>query len=190
MAGEKARPHTTVYKRFFETYEGRSDLSSNGPESLMLKLLSSLKSMQLLTGRCLCEGVAYEIRGELGPIFNCHCSKCRRWHGAAFRTRATINANQFTWLKGRELVAGYHSSEFVVKHFCKVCGSNLISTYENDPYKIGVPLGGLDQSPNNKPEGHFWVGSKSPWYAITDGLPQYETWPGSHEKVRETRGDT
>jgi hypothetical protein len=36
--------------------------------------------MQLLTGRCLCEGVAYEIRGELGPIFNCHCSKCRRWH--------------------------------------------------------------------------------------------------------------
>jgi len=145
--------------------------------------------MQLLTGRCLCEGIAYEIRGELGPIFNCHCSKCRRWHGAAFRTRATINAHQFSWLKGEDLLARYHSSEFVVKHFCKVCGSNLISTYDNDPNKIGVPLGGLEQAPSNRPEGHFWVGSKSPWHEITDGLPQYDTWPGSHDKVRETSSD-
>jgi hypothetical protein len=34
------------------------------------------------------------------------------------------------------------------------------------------------------------VGSKSPWYEITDGLPQYEIWPGSHDKVRETRSDS
>ena len=145
--------------------------------------------MQLLTGRCLCEAIAYEIRGELGPIFHCHCSKCRRWHGAAFRTRATINASQFTWTRGEELLSRYHSSEFVVKHFCSVCGSNLISTYDDDPAKIGVPLGGLDQAPANAPEGHFFVGSKAPWFTITDGLPQHDTWPGSHAKVRETRGD-
>src|SRR5262245_18802394 len=109
--------------------------------------------MQILTGRCLCEGIAYEIRGELGPIFHCHCSRCRRWHGAAFRTRATINASQFTWTRGEELLSRYHSSEFVVKHFCSVCGSNLISTYDDDPAKVGVPLGGLDQAPSNAPEG-------------------------------------
>jgi hypothetical protein len=141
---------------------------------------------QLLTGRCLCEGVAYEIRGELGPIFNCHCSKCRRWHGAAFRTRATVKASQFKLVRGEDLLTRYHSSEYVVKHFCKVCGSNLISTYDNNPDIIGVPLGGLDQAPHNKPEGHIWAGSKSPWYEIADGLPQYETWPASHAKVRET----
>jgi len=145
--------------------------------------------MQVLTGRCLCEGVAYEIRGELGPIFNCHCSNCRRWHGAAFRTRATIQASQFSWTRGEELLARHHSSEFVVKHFCRVCGSNLISTYDNDPARIGIPLGGLDQAPTNRPEGHIWVGSKAPWYEITDGLPEHETWPGSHAKVRETSGD-
>jgi hypothetical protein len=100
--------------------------------------------MQRLTGRCLCEGVAYEIEGELGPIFHCHCSKCRRWHGAAFRSRATVKASQFKWTKGEELLSSYHSSDSVVKHFCSVCGSNLISTYENDPTKIGVPLGGLE----------------------------------------------
>lgn len=143
--------------------------------------------MQTLSGRCLCEGIAYEISGELGPIFNCHCSKCRRWHGSAFRTRATITTQQFKWIKGEELLSRYHSSKFVVKHFCSVCGSNLISTYDNEPHKIGIPLGGLDQAPHNAPEGHIYVGSKSPWFTITDDLPQHDTWPGSHAKVRETR---
>ena len=146
--------------------------------------------MQVLTGRCLCEGVAYRIEGELGPIFHCHGSRCRRWHGAAFRTRATIRSSQFSWTRGEELVKGFHSSEFVVKHFCSVCGSSLISTYDNDPEKIGVPLGGLDQAPTNKAEGHFFVGSKAPWLEITDGLPQYETWPGSLASVRRTSGES
>src|SRR5207342_1255670 len=102
-------------------------------------------------------------RGELGPIFSCHCSKCRRWHGAAFRTRATIDRSQFCWVRGEELLSRFHSSELVVKHFCSRCGSNLISTYDNEPEKIGVPLGGLEQAPNNKVEGHIWVSSKAPW---------------------------
>ena len=89
-------------------------------------------------------------------------------------------------IKGRELVKGFHSSEFTVKHFCSVCGSNLISTYDNDPTKIGLPLGGLDQAPGNRPEGHFFVGSKAPWFDISDDLPQYDTWPGSRVAVRRT----
>ncbi|HET7772199.1 MAG TPA: GFA family protein [Burkholderiaceae bacterium] len=145
--------------------------------------------MQVLTGRCLCEGVEYRIEGELGPIFNCHCSRCRRWHGAAFRTRASIKSSQFSWVKGRDLVKSYHSSEFTAKHFCGVCGSNLVSTYDNDPERMSLPLGGLDQAPSNKPEGHFFVGSKAPWFDITDGLPQNDTWPGSREVVRTTSGE-
>jgi hypothetical protein len=141
---------------------------------------------QKLSGRCLCEGIAYEISGELGPIFNCHCAKCRRWHGAAFRTRATIHTKQFKWTKGEELLSRYYSSELVVKHFCSVCGSNLISTYDNAPTKIGLPLGGLEEAPHNQPEGHIFVDSKSPWFEITDDLPQYAEWPGSEATVRET----
>lgn len=138
--------------------------------------------VQKLTGKCLCEGIAYEITGELGPIFNCHCSKCRRWHGSAFRTRATIRREQFKWIKGEELLSRYHSSADTVKIFCSVCGSNLISTYDNRPDRIGIPLGGIEQAPNNKVEGHTFVGSKSPWYEIIDDLPQYKEF---HPKVRE-----
>ncbi len=145
------------------------------------------KMVQKLTGRCLCEGVRYEIQGELGPIYNCHCSKCRRWHGAAFRTRATINADQFRWIQGQERVSQFYSSEHVVKSFCSVCGSNLISTYDNKPHLIGVPLGGLDQAPSNRCEGHIFVGSKSPWFEITDELPQHDAFPGSFDNVLHTK---
>jgi hypothetical protein len=143
--------------------------------------------LRMLTGRCLCEGIAYEIDGELGPVYNCHCSKCRRWHGSAFRTRASIRREQFRWVRGEELLSSYSSSDNVTKMFCSVCGSNLISTYADRPDVIGLPLGGLEQHPGRVPEAHIFVGSKSPWYEIVDGLPQFEAWPGAEAQVRRTR---
>ncbi len=139
-----------------------------------------------LTGKCLCGVIKYEISGELGPIYNCHCSKCRRWHGAAFRTRASVTSQQFRWLSGEEKLAKFHSSENTTKWFCSVCGSNLISTYEHRPEVIGVPLGGLEQDPGKRPEAHIFVASKSPWYEITDDLPQFEEWPGGEYRVKKT----
>jgi len=143
--------------------------------------------MDRMTGKCLCEAVTYEISGSLGPIFNCHCSKCRRWHGAAFRTRASITRSQFRWLSGEHLLKAYRSSDNVTKTFCSVCGSNLASFYLDRPEVVGIPLGGLEQDPGGKPEAHIFVGSKAPWHEITDGLPQFDTWPVSESRVRETR---
>lgn len=50
---------------------------------------------------------------------------------------------------------------------------------------MSLPLDGLDQAPDNRVEGYFFVGSKAPWLEITDGLPQYETWPSSRLEVRK-----
>jgi hypothetical protein len=139
-----------------------------------------------MKGKCLCETVAYEITGSLGPIFNCHCSKCRRWHGAAFRTRASINKNQFKWLSGSGNLSAYKSSDNVTKFFCKTCGSPLISTYANKPDVLGIPLGGLEDVPEVNIAAHIFVGSKASWHTITDAIPQFESWPGSEEAVRKT----
>lgn len=145
--------------------------------------------MNKLTGKCLCEKVSYQIDGDLGPIYNCHCSKCRRWHGAAFRTRASINTKQFKWLSGENYLGKYKSSDNVTKYFCSNCGSPLISTYENRPTVLGIPLGGLEQAPTNIPEAHIFVASKSPWFTITDDLPQYDSWPENEENVRKTNSE-
>ena len=40
-----------------------------------------------------------------------------------------------------------------------------------------VPMGGLDDPPPMLPQAHIFVGSKAPWYEITDDLPRYEEYP-------------
>ena len=129
----------------------------------------------------MCEAVVYEV-SNLGLIYNCHCSKCRRWHGSAFRTRTTVQLKDFKWLQGEEHVKAYDAPhESVIKTFCGICGSCLISRPRNNPDVIGLPIGALEQDPGVRPIGHIFVGSKSPWYEITDDLPQYQEWPTDNE---------
>jgi len=142
--------------------------------------------MKKLTGKCLCECVSYQIEGKLGSVFNCHCLKCRRWHGAAFRTRASINVSQFQWISGEDNLSSYNSSENVTKFFCKSCGSPLISTYIDRPDVLGIPLGGLQGDLEIDSQAHIFVSSKANWYEIQDSFPQFESWPESESKVRET----
>ena len=63
-----------------------------------------------IRGSCLCGAVSYEITGSLGATGHCHCSMCRKSHGAAFATWASVNPDQFRWTSGVEFVEGYESS--------------------------------------------------------------------------------
>ena len=128
-------------------------------------------------GQCMCGKISYRITGELGPVVNCHCLNCRRWHNAAFRTRTAVQSKDFHWLSGEEYLGKCNSSENVIKTFCKNCGSGLISIIVNAPDVIGVPVGALEGADDIKPSMHIFVKYKAPWYEITDSLPQYDEWP-------------
>lgn len=125
-------------------------------------------------GSCLCGGVQYEIDGDLTDVLNCHCSMCRKLHAAAFRTRAKVRTGDWTTLKGQELIRFYESSPGEHKGFCSVCGSSLYTRFDAAPDVLGFPLGTLDTDPGVKPRRHVYVGSKAPWFDISDTLPQYD----------------
>lgn len=128
-------------------------------------------------GSCLCGRVTYEIHGDLLDVLNCHCSMCRKFHGAAFRTRAAVRAADFHWLSGEALLTHYESSPGEYKTFCRVCGSSMVTKFDDNPQWYGLPLGSLDTDPGVKPARHIYVGSKAPWYDIEDGLPRFEGEP-------------
>ena len=56
---------------------------------------------------------------------------------------------------------------------CKVCGSLLYSVVREGAY-IHVAMGTLVDVPTIRPNKHIFVGSKAPWFMITDGLPQFD----------------
>ena len=56
---------------------------------------------------------------------------------------------------------------------CKVCGSFLYSVVHDGTF-VHVAMGTLVDDPTIRPTEHIFVGSKAPWFSITDELPQYE----------------
>jgi hypothetical protein len=135
--------------------------------------------MKPIRGSCLCAAVRYEITGSFKVIGNCHCSICRKSHGAAFATWGILDPEQFRWTSGEEFVAAYESSPGRERCFCRRCGSALVCRHAG---AVGeVVVGTIDGDPGGRPSEHIFVGSKASWHDITDPLPQHEGWPPSME---------
>jgi hypothetical protein len=128
----------------------------------------------MIRGSCLCGAVRYEIRGELGPMTHCHCSQCRKAHGAAFGTYARVNRRDFTLLSGETEIRSFPSSEGMLRTFCGRCGSTLQFIRESRPDTFSIAAGTLDDDPGIRPSLHIFAGSKAPWFHIADDLPRYE----------------
>ena len=126
-------------------------------------------------GSCLCGSVVYEVTGPLKFMGNCHCSICRKSHGAAYATWGIISPEQFRWISGEEFVQHYESSPGRTRCFCKKCGSPLAGAHSG---VVGeVVVGTIDGDPGTRPQEHIFVGSKALWHDIVDTLPQHEGWP-------------
>jgi hypothetical protein len=126
-------------------------------------------------GSCLCGEVQYEIQGELRDIINCHCSKCRKFHG---------NYGAYTSVKSENLkitrqksLKWYKSTTDetpnVHRGFCSECGSSLFWHPKDQP-NIAVAAGSLNSPTSLKTIGHVWCSQISDYYKIEDSLPQFE----------------
>ena len=126
----------------------------------------------MLEGSCLCGQVRYALAGGAQFINHCHCSMCRKAHGAAFGSFVHAAGRGFQWLSGQALVTQFQSSPDSLRAFCSVCGSNL-PVLEDDGRHVIIPAGGLDGDPGLRPAVHIHVASMAPWHRIGDDLPQF-----------------
>ena len=125
---------------------------------------------------CLCGHVRYEITAPFTMMAHCHCSMCRKHHGAPFATFAAAPFGAFRWLAGEDRLGTYQSSEQGARSFCKNCGS-VGPMLMREADLVVVPAGNLDADPGMRPQHHMFASSKAPWYTITDSLPQHEGFP-------------
>ena len=140
-----------------------------------------------MTAECLCGGVRIEISGKVGPVVYCHCSRCRKASGTAFGANADVRRRYWTLTSGEDLLREFESSPGVFRAFCGRCGSPIYSRGVANPDTVRVRLGILDEDPDRRSLAHVWVGSKAPWFEITDDLPQFEFGTVEHAAEPATR---
>jgi hypothetical protein len=145
---------------------------------------SQESNARILAGECYCRAVGYAVADEFAYALNCHCSNCRRTTGSAFKPFAGIARDRFSVTKGSDQLLIYGNEAAHDAH-CGRCGSLLYSVVRGGAF-VHVTMGTLADEPSIRPSAHMFVGSKAPWFAITDGLPQYV----GHVTQREPGGKT
>ena len=127
---------------------------------------------RVVVGKCECGAVRYRVADSFLYAANCHCSRCRAATGSAFKAFAGIEREKLEITNGGErlLIVGEADSNDTR---CAACGSLLFSVVRNGAY-VHVAMGSLVDAPSLRPTKHIFVGSKAPWFEITDDLPQFE----------------
>jgi hypothetical protein len=131
----------------------------------------------MIHGRCECGRVRYEIDTVITDLSHCHCSQCRRLHGAAYATFAGVAREKFRYVSGEADLKVYASSATNDRVFCVECGSNILVDSKPEPDVLYVCMGTVDGNPPCPAAYHQFVGSKAAWHEIDDSLSQYDAWP-------------
>jgi hypothetical protein len=126
----------------------------------------------MLGGKCECGAVRYRVADEFLYAANCHCSNCRAATGSAFKAFAGIERDKLDVVDGQDTLFVW-GEDHLNNTRCEVCGSFLFSVVRDGAY-VHVALGSLVDTPSIRPTEHIFVGSKAPWFEITDNLPQMQ----------------
>lgn len=135
----------------------------------------------MIDGGCLCSAVRYHVTGSSKHVTHCYCGMCRKQHGAAFATYASIRRESVELRDPANALSAYRSSAKVLRSFCRSCGSSLFWSHDDSPGWIAIAVGTFDGEPDRTPDAHIFVGERPAWVQICDALPQYDKSVPPHE---------
>ncbi|MGH7961282.1 MAG: GFA family protein [Candidatus Binatia bacterium] len=124
-------------------------------------------------GSCFCQAVTFEITLPTTSCAHCHCSMCRRVHGAGYVTWIAVPTSQFRFVSGQDKLTVYQSSQYGRRSFCQVCGSPLFCELSNHPEVIDITLASLHDKIDRVPQAHIYFSDRVEWMSIGDKLPRF-----------------
>jgi len=125
-----------------------------------------------VSGECFCGAVRYEVFGKLRDARSCHCSRCRKAFSSQASSYAEVDAGEFSWLAGEDLLTTYASEGGFGLQFCSKCGSTLCGVYKGAVH--GVTLGCVNGDPGVEIGRHIYVASRAAWEVIPDGVVTFQ----------------
>ena len=135
-----------------------------------------------ISGSCLCGAVTYQFVGPVKVFQYCHCSRCRKFTGAAHAANIIIDPTQFKWIRGENSVGRFElpDAKHFATSFCKTCGSSLPWMTQSGKAVV-IPAGTLDDDPEARPVHNIYYSNKAPWYEEAGDLVKYRELPAKEK---------
>jgi len=128
--------------------------------------------MTAASGKCLCEGVGFRVELPSKWVAHCHCTMCRRAHGAALVTWVGLDASRCSIDDRESLLHWYKSSPEAERGFCSRCGSTLFFRSTRWPGELHLVLSNFVDKIDRAPQAHVFFDTHVDWLTVSDDLPK------------------
>ena len=124
-----------------------------------------------ISGRCECGGVRYRIEGEVRDVFDCHCSRCRRFTGhhmaATSASVADVDIDDDGSLR-------WHAPDPTVEYgFCGTCGSSLFWRTPARPERMSITAGTIDPPTGLRTSVAWWMAEHGDYHSPEPNLVEH-----------------
>jgi hypothetical protein len=127
---------------------------------------------QRYKGSCLCGGVQFSVEGFAPTAAHCHCSMCRKFHGAAFGT--LVGVRGLTWLSGESLLKHFTAPNGTTRTFCHDCGSSLgFRSADTALAEIELAIALFDQNIPVEIDAQIYCNHKANWSTLDPSLKSF-----------------
>lgn len=128
--------------------------------------------MSIARGSCLCGAVQFRANTPSLWMAHCHCSLCRRAHGAAFVTWVGFAVERCRIDDLRSTLRWYESTPGAERGFCAHCGSTLFFRSQRWAGELHIVRANFDDELDREPQAHVFYDTHVAWLALNDALPK------------------
>ncbi|MDE2372420.1 MAG: GFA family protein [Burkholderiales bacterium] len=126
----------------------------------------------VVVGSCLCGMVRFRATWPTKWVAHCHCTYCRRVHGAPFVTWAGFASENFALDPDSASPTWYESSPAARRSFCSRCGSPMLFQSTRWPGEMHVSRSLIEGALDREPGKPVFYETHVPWLQVGDDLPK------------------
>ena len=125
-------------------------------------------------GTCFCGAVEFSAQSPSKWCAHCHCSMCRRTHGAGYVTWVGYEQERVTFIRGEDQLTWYRSSPGARRGFCQKCGSSMFFRSERWAGELHIALGCMNGQIDRQPGANVFFDQHVEWMPIDGSLKKIE----------------
>ena len=133
-----------------------------------------MKTAKQASGSCLCGSVHFNAQLPSKWCAHCHCSLCRKAHGAGYVTWVGFEQEQVSITRGDSLLEWYESSPGAQRGFCRQCGSSLFFRSKQWAGELHIALACMDDEIDRKPDANAFFDRHIDWMPIDTSLKRLD----------------